>query len=179
MCQKILLSTEIEQAFDASRAVYVRAYRELQIAGNRGSAADPQHFVGELVSRLCFDRPALAAFALTTDTSILAAIGIDYGYEDIFSRQIQAHGQSGDEVIAIYTSGNSSSVIKAIAEAKALYMTVIALTGHSGGVIKPLCDICFCVPSDSTPRIQEGHLLNEHSLCACIEEALFGHQRPK
>lgn len=180
--QMMLSSAEIEKAFDASRTVCVRAYRErrkLLIAGNGGSAADAQHFAGELVGRFYFDRPALAATALTTDTSILTAIGNDYGYEDIFSRQIQAHGEQGDVFIAISTSGNSPNIIKAIHYAKALGMTVIGLTGQSGGTMKPLCDICFCVPSNSTPRIQEGHLLIEHSLCACIEDELFGQQRKK
>ncbi len=180
--QQMLLSVELEKAFDASCAVCVRAYREqrkLLVAGNGGSAADAQHFAGELVSRFYFDRPALAAIALTTDTSILTAIGNDYGYDDIFSRQLQAHGQSGDVFIAISTSGNSPNVIKAIVQAKALGVTVIGLTGQSGGAMKSLCDICFCVPSDSTPRIQEAHLLIEHSLCACIEEELFGQKRAK
>ena len=147
---KMLSSAEIEKAFEASRAVCVRAYREkckLLIAGNGGSAADAQHFAGELVSRFYFDRPALAAIALTTDTSILTAIGNDYGYEDIFSRQIQALGQPGDVFIAISTSGNSHNIIKAIGEAKTIGITVIGLTGQSGGVMKSLCDICFCVPS--------------------------------
>ncbi len=180
--QKLLSSTDIANAFQASLSVCVRAYQEnrkLLIAGNGGSAADAQHFAGELVSRFYFDRPALAAIALTTDTSILTAVGNDYSYENIFSRQIQALGQQGDVFIAISTSGNSPNIIKAANEAKTMGMTVIGLTGQSGGAIKLLCDICFCVPSDSTPRIQEGHLLIEHSLCACIEEALFGQQRPK
>jgi len=180
--QKLLSSEDIANAFEKSRAVCVQAYREqrkLLIAGNGGSAADAQHFAGELVSRFYFDRPALAAMALTTDTSILTAIGNDYGYEDIFSRQIQAHGQQGDVFIAISTSGNSPNIIKAIHEAKAKRMMVIGLTGQSGGAMKPLCDICFCVPSNSTPRIQEGHLLIEHGLCACIEDELFGQQRSK
>lgn len=180
--QKLLSSADIAKAFEASRDVCVRAYREqrkLLIAGNGGSAADAQHFAGELVSRFYFDRPALAAIALTTDTSILTAIGNDYGYEDIFSRQIQAHGQQGDVFIGISTSGNSPNIIKAMRVAKALGMKVIGLTGQSGGAMKPLCDICFCIPSNSTPRIQEGHLLIEHSLCACIEEELFGQQLSK
>jgi D-sedoheptulose 7-phosphate isomerase len=182
MHQNMLSNAEIEKAFYASFSVCVLAFREqrkLLIAGNGGSAADAQHFAGELVSRFYFDRPALAAIALTTDTSVLTAIGNDYGYEDVFSRQIQAFGQPGDVFIAISTSGNSPNIIKAIAQAKELGMSVIGLTGQGGGVMKPLCDICFCVPSNSTPRIQEGHLLIEHTLCACIEEELFGQQRSK
>lgn len=178
--QKLLSSADIANVFEASRAASLRAYREqrkLLIAGNGGSAADAQHFAGELVSRFCFDRPALAAIALSTDTSILTVIGNDNGYEDIFSRQIQGHGQSGDVFIVIPISGNSPNIIKAMHSAKALGMTVIGLTGQSGGAMKPLCDICFCIPSNSTLRIQEGHLLIEHSLRACIEEDLFGQHR--
>jgi D-sedoheptulose 7-phosphate isomerase len=155
-----------------------RAQAKILIAGNGGSAADAQHFAGELVSRFYFDRPALAAIALTTDSSILTAVGNDYGYEDVFARQIQALGQPGDVFIAISTSGNSPNILKAIDAAKARGLTVIGLTGQSGGKMKPLCDICICAPSDSTPRIQECHLVIEHTLCACIEEAMFGDLRP-
>jgi D-sedoheptulose 7-phosphate isomerase len=150
---------------------------KILIAGNGGSAADAQHFAGELVSRFHFDRPALSAIALTTDSSILTAIGNDYGYEDVFARQIQAHGRSGDVFIAISTSGNSANILKAIQTAKAIGLVVIGLTGRSGGKMKDMCDICLCAPSDSTPRIQECHLFFEHTLCACIEESLFGELR--
>ena len=150
---------------------------KLLIAGNGGSAADAQHFAGELVSRFLFDRPALSATALTTDSSILTAIGNDYGYEDVFARQIQAHGRSGDVFIAISTSGNSANILKAIQTAKAIGLVVIGLTGRSGGKMKDMCDVCLCAPSDSTPRIQECHLFFEHTLCACIEESLFGELR--
>jgi D-sedoheptulose 7-phosphate isomerase len=150
---------------------------KILIAGNGGSAADAQHFAGELVSRFHFDRPALSAIALTTDSSILTAIGNDYGYEDVFARQIQAHGRSGDVFIAISTSGNSANILNAIQTAKAIGLVVIGLTGRSGGKMKDMCDICLCAPSDSTPRIQECHLFFEHTLCACIEESLFGELR--
>lgn len=150
---------------------------KLLIAGNGGSAADAQHFAGELVSRFLFDRPALSAIALTTDSSVLTAIGNDYGYEDVFARQIQAHGRSGDVFIAISTSGNSANILKAIQTAKAIGLVVIGLTGRSGGKMKDMCDVCLCAPSDSTPRIQECHLFFEHTLCACIEESLFGELR--
>ena len=150
---------------------------KLLIAGNGGSAADAQHFAGELVSRFLFDRPALSAIALTTDSSILTAIGNDYGYENVFARQIQAHGRSGDVFIAISTSGNSANILKAIQTAKAIGLVVIGLTGRSGGKMKDMCDVCLCAPSDSTPRIQECHLFFEHTLCACIEESLFGELR--
>jgi D-sedoheptulose 7-phosphate isomerase len=155
----------------------LRSGGKILVAGNGGSAADAQHFAGELVSSFYFDRPALAAIALTTDTSILTAIGNDYGYADVFSRQIEALGQAGDVFLAISTSGNSANIIKAIEAAKAKGLTVIGLTGKSGGNMKPLCDICLCAPSESTPRIQECHLVIEHALCACIEEAQYGHRR--
>jgi D-sedoheptulose 7-phosphate isomerase len=174
------LDATLMAAFDAAFNTCLAAYRnqrKILIAGNGGSAADAQHFAGELVSRFYFDRPALAAIALTTDTSILTAIGNDYGYEDVFSRQIQALGQAGDVFIAISTSGNSPNILKAISQSKAQGLTVIGLTGRTGGKMKALCDLCLCAPSDSTPRIQECHLVLEHTLCACIEEALFGHQR--
>lgn len=168
------------QGLDAIVGCCTNAYQangKILIAGNGGSAADAQHFAGELVSRFYFDRPPLAAIALTTDSSILTAIGNDYGYEDVFARQVQALGRSGDVFIAISTSGNSPNILKAIVAAKSIGLVVIGLTGRSGGKMKALCDICLCAPSDSTPRIQECHLLIEHCLCACIEEQLFGQLR--
>ena len=151
--------------------------RKVLIAGNGGSAADAQHFAGELVSRFYFDRPALAAIALTTDSSILTAIGNDYGYLDVFSRQVEALGCAGDVFIAISTSGNSANILKAVQSAKAKGLVVVGLTGRGGEKLKELCDICICAPSDSTPRIQECHLVIEHTICACIEETLFGSLR--
>jgi D-sedoheptulose 7-phosphate isomerase len=150
---------------------------KLLVAGNGGSAADAQHFAGELVSRFYFDRPALPAIALTTDTSIITAISNDYGYERVFSRQIEALGCSGDVVIAISTSGNSENILQAISSAKKKAIFTIGLTGLNGGKMKNLCDVCLCMPSDSTPRIQECHIVIEHVLCAFIEEAIFGAQR--
>ena len=144
------------------------------IFGNGGSAADAQHFAGELVSRFYFDRPALSAFALTTDTSVLTAIGNDYGYEQVFSRQVSASAKAGDVVIAISTSGNSKNVLAALAVAKTKGSFTVGLTGHTGGAMKEVCDVCICVPSDSTPRIQECHLIIEHAICAGVESALFG-----
>jgi len=180
--KRLQSDSDLAAAFDAAFAACLAAYRnqrKILIAGNGGSAADAQHFAGELVSRFYFDRPALAAIALTTDTSILTAIGNDYGYGDVFSRQVQALGQAGDVFIAISTSGNSPNILKAIEAAKLLGLVVIGLTGRSGGKMKAMCDVCLCAPSDSTPRIQECHLLIEHSLCACIEESLFGQLRPQ
>ena len=151
-----------------------RAGNKILVAGNGGSAADAQHFAGELVSRFYFDRPPLSAIALTTDTSILTAIGNDYGFRDIFARQIQANGRAGDLFIAISTSGNSDNILHAIEICKEIGILVIGLTGESGGKMKPLCDHCLCVPSVSTPRIQECHLIIEHTICAYVEATLFG-----
>ena len=179
--QSILLSdSKIAEEFERVLKACIKTYQnngKRLIAGNGGSAADAQHFAGELVSRFHFDRPALSAIALTTDSSILTAIGNDYGYADVFARQIEAHGRSGDVFIAISTSGNSANILKAIQTAKAIGLVVIGLTGRSGGKMKDMCDVCLCAPSDSTPRIQECHLFFEHTLCACIEESLFGELR--
>jgi D-sedoheptulose 7-phosphate isomerase len=169
-----------KQGLDAAANHCITAYGrggKILIAGNGGSAADAQHFAGELVSRFYFDRPALSAIALTTDSSILTAIGNDYGFEDVFARQVQAHGRNSDVFIAISTSGNSPNILKAIEAAQAIGMIVIGLTGRGGGKVKAMCDICLCAPSDSTPRIQEFHLVIEHALCACIENAMFGDLR--
>ncbi|MBF0161496.1 MAG: D-sedoheptulose 7-phosphate isomerase [Magnetococcales bacterium] len=154
----------------------LRVYRgggKLLIAGNGGSAADAQHIAGELVSRFYFDRPALPALALTTDSSILTAIGNDYGYEMLFSRQIEANGKAGDLFLAISTSGNSPNILKAIHTAKRLGIHVAGLTGTDGGQMARLCDLCLHIPATSTPRIQEGHILVGHLLCAFIERGLF------
>jgi D-sedoheptulose 7-phosphate isomerase len=175
--QRMLDDTSFATALSQVCEVCVACYRKggkLLVAGNGGSAADAQHFAGELVSRFHFDRPPLSAIALTTDTSILTAIGNDYGYQEVFSRQILAHGCKGDIFIAISTSGESANILQAMRMARSIGMTVVGLTGQSGGAMKGLCDFCFCVPTTSTPRIQECHLVIEHTVCAQIEEALFG-----
>ena len=149
---------------------------KLLIAGNGGSAADAQHIAGELVSRFYFDRPALPALALTTDSSILTAIGNDYGYELLFTRQIEANGKAGDLFLAISTSGNSPNILRAIATARGLGIHVIGLTGAAGGQMATACDLCLHVPASTTPRIQEGHILIGHLLCAFIERGMFPEQ---
>ena len=150
---------------------------KLLIAGNGGRTEDAQHFAGELVSRFNFDRPPLSVIALTTDSSILIAIGNDYGYENVFARQIQAHARTGDVFIAVSTSGNSPNILKALEAVKSIGLVVIRLTGRSGGKMKDMCDVCLCAPSESKPRIQECHLFFEHTLSACIEESRFGELR--
>lgn len=151
--------------------------KKLLVAGNGGSAADSQHFVAELVGRYNFDRPPLNALALTTDTSVLTCVGNDYSYEDIFSRQIEGLGSDGDVFFAISTSGNSPNIIKALKKASSLGILTIGLTGRDGGLMKNLCDICICVKSNSTPRIQETHLLIEHVICAMVENLIFGNDK--
>lgn len=153
-----------------------KAGGKMLIAGNGGSAADAQHIAGELVSRFFFDRPALPALALSTDTSILTAIGNDYGYENLFSRQIEGNGQAGDLLLVISTSGNSPNILKAIAVARAMQIHVVGLSGSSGGRMAAECDICLKMPSTVTPRIQEGHILMGHLLCSFIEQGMFGQQ---
>ena len=155
----------------------LKAGGKILLAGNGGSAADAQHIAGELVSRFVFDRPGLPAIALTTDTSILTAIGNDYGYEKLFSRQLQALGNSGDIFVAYSTSGQSPNILRALEEAKMRSLRSIGLTGNRGGAMVSLCDICLEVPSAITPKIQEGHLIIGHILCGLIEEALFGQPR--
>jgi D-sedoheptulose 7-phosphate isomerase len=139
--------------------------------GNGGSAADAQHFAAELVGRYRVDRRALAAIALTTDSSALTAIGNDYGFEQVFSRQVQAIGKPGDVVLALSTSGNSSNVLRGLETARNLGMATIGLSGRSGGTMLGLVDICLCVPSDSTPRIQEVHTLIIHIISGIVENA--------
>lgn len=165
--------SSIQLACDRAVVCY-RNGGKLLIAGNGGSAADAQHIAGELVSRFFFDRPSLPALALTTDSSIMTAIGNDYGYEELFARQIEGYGRSGDVFLAVTTSGNSPNILKGVAAARRQNVQVIGLTGAGGGKLAPLCDLCIKVPSTVTPRIQEGHILVGHLLCAYIEQELFG-----
>ena len=144
------------------------------LAGNGGSVADAQHIAGEFVSRFYFDRPGIPSIALTTDTSILTAIGNDYGYDRLFARQVQAQGVKGDIFIGISTSGNSTNIIEALKVCKEKEIISIGLTGQSGGKMADLCDYCIKVPSNCTPRIQESHIVIGHIICAIVEEEIFG-----
>jgi len=143
------------------------------LAGNGGSAADAQHIAAELVGRYGFDRPSIPSLALTTDTSNLTAIGNDYGYEQVFSRQLEGMGQEGDIFIGISTSGNSVNIIRAFESAKKKNIMTVALTGNDGGKMAQMADIALVVPSNSTPRIQEVHILIGHILCDIIEKEIF------
>jgi D-sedoheptulose 7-phosphate isomerase len=143
---------------------------KILICGNGGSAADSQHIAAELSGRFKKERIALAGISLTTDTSALTAIGNDYGYEFVFSRQVEALANKNDLLIGISTSGNSENVIKAIESAKKIGCKVITLTGKSGGEMKNLGDINLIIPSNDTPRIQEMHIMVGHMICAIIDE---------
>ena len=144
------------------------------LAGNGGSAADAQHIAAELVGRYGFDRPSIPSLALTTDTSNLTAIGNDYGYDQVFSRQLEGMGQAGDIFFGISTSGNSLNIIKAFESAKKKGITTVALVGRDGGEMAKMADVALVVPSDSTPRIQESHILIGHIICDIIEKETFG-----
>lgn len=166
---------DIERA--ASLIVHcLRSRFKLMAFGNGGSAADAQHIVAELVGRYLAERPALAAVALTTNSSSLTAIGNDYGFEEIFARQIEALGQPGDVLLAISTSGNSLNVLKGLQQARRAGLRTIGLTGKTGGQMRELVEVCICVPSDSTPRIQEAHTMIIHILSGIVERALLSSQ---
>jgi D-sedoheptulose 7-phosphate isomerase len=154
-------------------AVALGAGRKLLLAGNGGSAADAQHIAGEFLSRLNYDRAPTAAIALTTDSSVLTAIGNDYGYERVFERQVRGLGQEGDVLLAISTSGRSPNILRAIAAGRELCLVTIGLTGSTGGEMAALCDLCLHAPSDSTPLIQQIHITAGHVICGLVEERLF------
>lgn len=147
--------------------------RKLLIAGNGGSAADAQHMAGELVNRFLSERPGLSAIALTTDTSVITSVSNDSGFDEIFSRQVEALGKPGDILLLISTSGKSPNILKAAETAKRQKITIIGLTGKTGGDLTRLCDLSINVPSTETPRIQEGHNLIIHIVCGLIENYMF------
>ncbi len=149
------------------------AGHKLVLAGNGGSAADAQHLAGELVGRLNYDRAPAAAIALTTDSSVLTAIGNDYGFERIFERQIQALGAQGDVFVAISTSGRSPSILRALAAAREKRLVTVGFTGQSGGEMAACCDLILRAPTDSTQLVQQIHIVAGHILCALVEERLF------
>ena len=167
------LLDKIEEAAKKCVALY-KTDKKTILAGNGGSAADAQHIAAELVGRYGFDRPSIPSLALTTDTSNLTAIGNDYGYDFVFSRQLEGMGQDGDIFIGISTSGNSKNILNAFESAKRKNIFTIALTGRDGGEMAKVADIALVVPSESTPRIQESHILIGHILCDIIEKEIFG-----
>ena len=145
---------------------------QLLIAGNGGSAADAQHIAAELTGRFRSERAPIRAMALHANTSSLTAIGNDYGYEHVFARELSAHARPGDVLLAISTSGNSINVLRAIEMARKMTVVVIGLTGGLGGNMRELCDLCICVPSNSTARIQEMHITIGHAICELLERRL-------
>lgn len=174
---KLLNNSQIIKAIEQSANVIVEAYKsgcKVLTAGNGGSAGDAQHIAGELVSKFYFDRPGLSAFALTTDTSIITAIGNDYGFEKLFERQIQANGNKDDIFIAISTSGNSKNLVLALQEARKKGLFIIGLVGEKPCAMDTLCDIIIKVPSCETPKIQEAHIMIGHIICALVEEKIYG-----
>jgi D-sedoheptulose 7-phosphate isomerase len=154
----------------------LKAGGKILFVGNGGSAADAQHLAGELVSRFAYDRPGLAAFALTTDTSVLTAIGNDYGYERLFARQVQAVGSKGDVLVGISTSGMSPNILAALREARERGIKTVGMTGNRGDAMESMCDCILRVPANETPTIQEGHICLGHILCGLIEVACFPKQ---
>ena len=153
----------------------LREGKKLLFAGNGGSAADCQHMAGEYVSRFLFDRDGLPAIALTTDSSVLTAIGNDYGFENLFSRQVEAIGASGDLLFCYSTSGNSENILKAIEAAKKMKICVAGMTGFNKGKMDDMCDYLIQIPSSHTPNIQEGHLIAGHAICCAVEQQIFNH----
>ena len=174
--QKILNDDALLKTIADAATACVEAYRrgnKTLLAGNGGSAADAQHIAAELVGRYGFDRPSIPSLALTTDTSNLTAIGNDYGYDKVFSRQLEGMGVAGDIFFGISTSGNSVNVINAFESARAKGITTVALVGRDGGKMAQMADIAIVVPSNATPRIQESHILIGHIICDVIEKELF------
>lgn len=165
------LSSQVSEAVDV---IYksLDAGGQLLVAGNGGSAADAQHIVAELTGRFMRERRPFRALALHANTSALTAIGNDYGFEHVFAREVTAHGRPGDVLLAISTSGNSANILKAIEAARNAKMQVIGLTGASGGKMRQVCDLCLCIPSKSTARIQEMHITIGHAICELLEERL-------
>ena len=164
------LEADIKKACETAVAT-LKAGGKILLCGNGGSAADAQHIAAELTGRYKTERGALAGIALTTDTSALTAIGNDYGYEFVFSRQLEALGREDDLLIAISTSGNSGNVLKALELARKIGIKTIGLSGRTGGAMNELCELNLVVPSNDTPRIQEIHIMIGHIICQAIDDA--------
>jgi len=172
---KLTQASEVIATIEKVAALIEKSYRKggkLILAGNGGSAADAQHLAAEMVSRFFYDRPGLPAIALTTDTSMLTAIGNDYGFDNVFSRQIEAQGREGDVFIGITTSGKSPNILNAVKVARDRGIVTVGLSG-SGGAINDLVDFSIQIPSDCTPYIQESHICVGHIICALIENNIF------
>jgi D-sedoheptulose 7-phosphate isomerase len=174
-----LLSAEVVSSVAKVSEILVNAFEQgnkVLLFGNGGSAADAQHIAAEFVGRFAFDRPALPALALSVNTSCVTAIGNDYGFDQVFSRQIEALAHTGDVAIGISTSGNSPNVVGALLVARQKGLHTIALTGCTGGKLKNAVDYCVCAPSNDTPRIQECHILIGHIISELVEQTIFHEQ---
>jgi D-sedoheptulose 7-phosphate isomerase len=177
--QRLLHSSEAVAMIAKVSDVLVGAAEQgnkVMLFGNGGSASDAQHIAAEFVGRFAFDRPALPALALSVNTSCLTAIGNDYGFDQVFSRQIEALGRPGDIAFGISTSGNSQNVLSGVAAAHKMGLHTIGLTGQAGGKLKNAVDFCICAPSNETPRIQECHILIGHIIAELVEETVFDEQ---
>jgi len=185
--EALLISAEVKGCFaeraapDVAQAARLVADAlsgggKVLLCGNGGSAADAQHIAGELVGRFRRERAPFPAIALTTDTSVLTCVANDYGFEDVFARQVEALGREGDVLIAYSTSGNSRNVLRAIEKAKTIGMKIVGMTGQSGGAMLERCDVCIRAPSDETPLTQECHAAAGHILCALVEDLLCNDQ---
>ncbi len=174
--QSILADVTFQEKIEQAAQACITTFRQggkVLFCGNGGSAADAQHIAAELSGRFYTDRPPLYAEALHVNTSYVTAVANDYGYDEVFARMVQAAGRPGDVLVAISTSGNSYNILKTIEVAKVQGMTVIGLTGTSGGKMHDLCDVLLNVPSSDTPRIQESHILIGHIICQIIESEMF------
>jgi len=174
--QSLLRSPEVVLTVAKVSEILVNALKQGNKAllfGNGGSAADAQHIAAELVGRFAFDRPALPALALSVNSSCVTAIGNDYGFDRVFSRQLEALARPGDIAVGISTSGNSANVLRAMATARKIGLKTVALTGRSGGSLRDSVDYCICVPSNQTPRIQECHILVGHIISELVEREIF------
>lgn len=165
------LASDVAKAMEMIQSS-LAAGGKLLIAGNGGSAADAQHIAAELTGRFLRERKPLPALALHANSSALTAIGNDYGYEQVFARELAAHARPGDVLLAISTSGGSKNILRAIEEARRKRVAVIGMTGESGGAMRTACDLCLCVPSKSTARIQEMHIMIGHTICELLEEGM-------
>jgi len=175
----LLKNDEIVSAAAKVSELLVEAFdkgNKLLLFGNGGSAADSQHIAAEFVGRFAFDRPPLPALALSVNTSCVTAIGNDYGFDLVFSRQIEALARPGDMAIGISTSGNSANVLHGLSVARKMGLCTVALTGCTGGKLKSAVDYCICAPSNETPRIQECHILIGHIISELVEETIFHEQ---
>src|SRR5277367_2525910 len=174
--QMLLRDTALVSTIAEVSRTIVEALRQgnkILLCGNGGSAADAQHIAAEFVGRFAFDRPALSALALSVNSSCVTAIGNDYGFDVVFSRQIEALGKKGDVVIGISTSGNSANVLQAMSASRRLGIRTVAFAGCTGGKLKSEVDFCLCAPSNETPRIQECHILIGHIISELVEHTIF------